>query len=113
MRVLALAIALALPASAIAQTTTDCTTDYFGNVHCTTNSRSTAPVDYVSGLGPLPDAGKAFREGMERGAAMRAQAQSQHVAKMIAAGDCPGAENYALQQGNFDLAKSVRDYCSK
>src|SRR5206468_10911225 len=30
---------------------------------------------------------------------------------LVAAGDCGAAVSYALQAGNFDLAKQVRDYC--
>jgi hypothetical protein len=32
---------------------------------------------------------------------------------MIGAGDCAGAEKYALKVGNLALAQQVRDYCHK
>jgi hypothetical protein len=34
------------------------------------------------------------------------------VGKMLAKGDCAGAEKYALQKGDFDLADRVRARCS-
>lgn len=39
------------------------------------------------------------------------KAQSWEAAKMVSAGDCPGAESYALSVGNLVLAKEVKDYC--
>lgn len=41
------------------------------------------------------------------------EAQAEEAGKMVAAGDCAGAETYALKQGNFALAQQVKDYCSK
>ena len=43
----------------------------------------------------------------------RHQAQSVEVARIVAAGDCRGAERYALEAGNLVLAKQVKDYCTK
>lgn len=40
------------------------------------------------------------------------KAQSWEAAKMAAAGDCAGAEAYALSVGNLVLAKQVKDYCA-
>lgn len=39
------------------------------------------------------------------------KAQSWEAAKIAAAGDCAGAEAYALSVGNIVLAKQVKDYC--
>lgn len=33
------------------------------------------------------------------------------VGKMLANGDCAGAEQYALQKGDLDLADRVKGYC--
>lgn len=33
------------------------------------------------------------------------------AAKLVAAGNCAGAESYALSVGSIGLAKTVRDYC--
>ena len=38
--------------------------------------------------------------------------QGREAGKLVAAGNCPGAESYALSVGNLSLAKTVRDYCS-
>ncbi len=34
------------------------------------------------------------------------------AAKLVAAGNCAGAESYALSVGSIGLAKTVRDYCA-
>jgi hypothetical protein len=38
--------------------------------------------------------------------------QGREAAKLVAAGNCAGAESYALSVGNISLAKTVRDYCA-
>lgn len=35
------------------------------------------------------------------------------VTNMIANGNCVGAEQYALQRGDLDLAQQVKAYCSR
>lgn len=37
--------------------------------------------------------------------------QSWEAAKMVTAGDCAGAEAYAVGVANFVLAKQIKDYC--
>lgn len=41
------------------------------------------------------------------------KAQSLEAAMMVTAGNCEGAQHYALSVGNFVLAKQVKDYCGK
>ncbi|MCL6729959.1 hypothetical protein [Sphingomonas hankyongi] len=41
------------------------------------------------------------------------KAQSLEAAKLVTAGDCAGAQQYALSVGNFVLAQQVKDYCAK
>jgi hypothetical protein len=39
--------------------------------------------------------------------------RAKEAGKMMAAGDCTGAEAYALKAGDLTLAKQVKDYCGK
>lgn len=118
-------IMLGLVASpALGQATTDCTRDYFGNVHCVTNPSSTvspqAPADYGallnSGRAAVPDYDQTQQQELQlrvQQALLEAQEQSRKAGQMIAKGDCSGAEQYALKKGNIELARQVRDYCAK
>lgn len=38
--------------------------------------------------------------------------QGREAAKLVASGNCAGAESYALSEGNLNLAKTVREYCA-
>lgn len=133
-----LILALALTSdSAFAQTqTTDCYRDYWGNYSCRTQQQSG---DHWRVLQtPPPDAGKSFMEGFERGqrqraemerqrlmalergrqeaeirAAEEARASTRKASEMVMAGDCAGAEAYALSIGNLVLATQVKDFCQK
>lgn len=40
------------------------------------------------------------------------RAQSLEAARMVTAGDCRGAQEYALSVGNFVLAQQIKDYCA-
>lgn len=39
--------------------------------------------------------------------------RSKAVGRMLAAGDCSGAERYALSKGDFDLEAEIKDYCGR
>ena len=39
--------------------------------------------------------------------------QSLEAGKLVAAGDCDGAQRFALAVGNFSLAQQVKNYCAK
>jgi hypothetical protein len=43
--------------------------------------------------------------------AEEARQQRIKAGRLVAAGDCAAAESFALQTGNFELAKQVKDYC--
>ena len=38
---------------------------------------------------------------------------SKAAGRMLASGDCSGAERYALSKGDFDLVSEVKDYCGR
>lgn len=131
----------ALSSPALAQQQTNCTTDMWGNVRCTTTGSPTSGgVDY-SPLLNQPTAGDSFMKGYENGQRLRAQREAQqrekaaHDARMdqwaaqgeeaerqrqlsrqagqlVAAGDCAGAEKLALEGGDFALAGAVKSYCT-
>lgn len=135
---------LASGASAQSSTTTDCTRDYGGNVHCTTKP-SGVNWGLLNQQPSQPNAGQSFMNGFEQGQRMRAQIEAQraaqaarraaeqqaandaavaeaaaaadqqtkHAAEMIKGGDCAGAEQFALDAANLELAKQVKDYCAK
>jgi hypothetical protein len=121
---LAIAVLLA-PSCALAQnSTTDCQRDYFGNVHCTTQAQPgvsvAPPLDYgkllQSGENAVPSYADQVRQEQQLRAArgaLDAREQTQRAAQMIGAGDCAGAEKFALKAGNLALAQQVRDYCQK
>jgi hypothetical protein len=150
------ALVLAVPAAAMGQVTnTDCTRDYFGNVHCTSRSGGIQMPDmneanriFMQSLADTQrradeqaqqqralrlqqqqlamqaqQAAEAERRAtmamkVEQAAEQRAQEAAQlaetqrlEAARLVAAGDCAGAQQYALAQGNFELAQQVKDYC--
>lgn len=43
----------------------------------------------------------------------REDRQAKAAGDMVKAGDCQGAQDYALSIGNFVLAQQIKDYCSK
>ena len=118
-------VGLLVSSSALAQTsTTDCQRDYFGNMHCTTQTQpdlnSASPLDYgkllQSGENAVPSYAEQERQQQQLRAArtaLEAREQTQRPAQMIGAGDCAGAEKYALRAGNLALAQQVREYCQK
>lgn len=128
MRLVLAALALTLPTASFAQSATDCTSDAFGNVHCTT--RQQQGLDWGI-LKPQPNAGDNFARGWQQGQRIRAQieaqrdrrqeraeaddaqAQAKEVGALLAKGDCNGAADYALSAGNLPLAQQVKDYCAK
>lgn len=118
---LALFIVALVPSAALGQTvTTNCYTDTVGNTRCTSNGQQPdhSIQDFVNSYREGSQAatnawGDALRSRRERRAAEEAQDQKQTAARMIIAGDCAGAERYALDKGNFALAREVRDYCGR
>lgn len=42
-----------------------------------------------------------------------AQARGIRAGQLVASGDCPGAQKIALDAGDFELAKAVKEYCAK
>jgi hypothetical protein len=113
--------------------TTRCQTDIWGNTNCTTAAAPSIDWGILK-----PQQGDPFMDGFERGrrekeqrerlASERAHSQlleqerkskeaaliaGRTAGKMVADGDCEGAESYALTEGFIELAKSVKDYCSQ
>lgn len=43
----------------------------------------------------------------------REDRQARAAGDMVKAGDCQGAQDYALSIGNFVLAQQIKDYCAK
>ena len=87
-----------------AQFSTHCSPDYIGGFRCTT-----PPPPVV--MQPLPqtpyvstDWGAIFQR-------IRDNRRAKEIGRLLAAGDCAGAERYAAQRGELALAVQVRDYC--
>lgn len=78
---------------------TDCTPTATGGQHCMTMGGG--QTQYVD-----PDWGAAFK-------ARRDRKIRQAVGKLLANGDCAGAEKYALEKGELELAGQVKDYCAR
>lgn len=75
---------LFVPSIAVAQTqTTDCTRDYFGNLHCTTQTNGGINWGLLNQqpTQPQPNAGQSFMNGWEQGQRMRAQIEAQRAAR--------------------------------
>ncbi len=56
---------------------------------------------------------QASEQAMFESTLAEARAQTMEAAKMLNAGDCKGAQTYALSVGNLPLATKVKDYCAK
>jgi hypothetical protein len=85
---------------------THCSPDYLGGMRCTTN---TPPPLVVQ---PLPHSGYVDQDWAGAFKALRDRKRAEAVGKLLAAGDCAGAEQYALRRGGFALVQTVRDYCA-
>jgi hypothetical protein len=86
--------------------TTNCHSDSLGGVHCTTTTPPPLVQSYPQTQTVDQDWGAVFEARRER---KRAEA----IGKMLARGDCAGAQQYALSKGEIALAAQIRDYCSK
>lgn len=118
MRLLLLA-ALAVPAAAVAQTTTtNCRVDsYTGAVNCTSYTPSpprpvVEPMDYGKLLGPLPDSSGMIGAMQDYARREAARERLETASQMVAAGDCAGAQRYALGEGDLALARAIQGYCA-
>jgi hypothetical protein len=118
MRLVIAAALLVLPFAASAQTaSTNCRPDFIGGWNC--QSRATpGPVtanpnafdglirstpDYSAATGAIARAIR-VREVRER---------VDTATRMIANGDCVGAEQFALRAGDLVLAREVKSYCAQ
>lgn len=112
MRFLLLALA-AIPAGAAAQTTTNCTTYIPGQINCTTQGGSPSVVANPNAYGAFINSMPRYTyQGPSIAEAMQ-QDRLKKATKMIANGDCAGAEQYALRKGDLALAQTVKTYCSQ
>lgn len=108
MRAALVGLSLLAASSAAAQTTQTTCNDYFGTLHCTsqTDRAPAAPA-------PRRDA---FRESYDfatRSAdASRQQRLRQRVGRLIADGKCDDARKVALKAGDLDLAERVPQLCN-
>lgn len=67
------------------------------------------PLDY----GAMIKAGQDLVPQYQAPVIDRAAELRRRVGKLIAKGDCPGAEKLALEGGDIGLAAQVRDYCKR
>jgi len=89
--------------------TTNCTPDAVGGANCTTITTpdmSQEPAEADRGHCALCNLISIFQ-----GDAKKRHARA--VGKMLAEGNCVGAEQYALEKGDLDLADKVKDFCDK
>lgn len=105
---------LALIAALAAQSTTTCTTDYFGTVRCTNSAPApSAPLDYGAiirnGMNSVP----VYTPPPPPSEAEQALYTRRKVGRLIAKGQCGKAEKAALEGGDFELAMQVKAYCAK
>lgn len=99
-----LALLLALQIS-----TTNCIGTAYGGMNCTTMTPPPLPpVQYSNDSGTV--LGTALGELITGSGDRHVRSQ---IGKMLAAGNCKGAVQYALQKGRFDLVETVRDYCTR
>jgi TRAP-type uncharacterized transport system substrate-binding protein len=85
--------------------TTTCTTDPMRNQNCIT-----------MGSGQQSDSGSGEALGTALGQLISGTNPNHirsRIGKMLAKGDCAGAEQYALQKGELDLAQQVKNYCAR
>jgi hypothetical protein len=85
--------------------TTTCTADPMGNQNCITMHS-----------GQQSDNGSGEALGTALGQLISGTNPNHirsRISKMLARGDCEGAEQYALQKGQLELAQQVRNYCSR
>lgn len=111
MRYPVLALA-AFSTAAVAQTsTTNCSPDFIGGWRCSTTPAVTPNSDAYGAL--IRSMPRPYIPSPEQMRQTEIQARVAKVSKMIAKGDCAGAEQYALEHGDLPLAQSVRAYCAK
>lgn len=111
-------VAAASAAGAQQQTQTNCRTDQWGNTNCTTTQSPGINWDILKKPPPTytpppMDWGSAIASEQEAKRRKKAESQVAEVSRLLLAGDCAGAERYALTVGNIPLAQQAKDYCAK
>jgi hypothetical protein len=86
---------------------THCHPDYIGGFRCSTNTPPPMTVQ------PLPQTRYADQDWYGAFKARRDRKRAEAVGKLLAKGDCAGAEKYALERGDIDLANQVKAYCNR
>jgi hypothetical protein len=92
---------------ALQLTSTNCIPTGNGTVQCTT--MTTPDMSQDSGKSAGGHCGLCNLISIFDGDAKKRHAKA--VGKMLSKGDCAGAEKYALEKGDLDLADRVREYC--
>ena len=98
---------------ALQVSTTNCHPDYLGGMRCTTNTPVQMPPLSQTPIQTDNDSGTVL--GTAVGELLTGTGDrhvKSRIGKMLAKGDCAGAEKYALQKGRFDLLGVVREYCA-
>ena len=93
---------------ALQLTSTNCVPDVMGGAHCTT--LSTPDVSQTTPSSEGNHCSLCNLISIFEGDANKRHARA--VGKMLAKGDCSGAEKYALEKGDLDLADRVKAYCT-
>jgi hypothetical protein len=92
---------------------TNCIPDYTGGMMCTTLS---TPQMHVPDMSQEPARSSSGCGLCNLISILDGSAKKRHekaVGKMLAKGDCEGAERYALQKGELDLAEQAKAYCAE
>lgn len=87
---------------------THCHPDYIGGFRCSTNTPP--PLVMPPRAEPVQTVDTDWSAIFEKAAKNR---HKKAVGKMLAKGDCAGAEKYALERGDIDLANQVKAYCNR
>jgi len=97
---------------AVQISSTSCIPDYSGGAMCTT--MSSPPMPDMSQEAPAPHARRSGAGGnyiLDLFDVTGAKHHRKVVGQMLAKGDCAGAEKYALEKGELDLADRVQARC--
>lgn len=108
--ILGTVIAMSGASVAHAQSSTNCITMGSGTMHCDTMDMSPPPATQPSyntdAQGQPHSSAAAQMSNMIH--AIRERSTNSKVGKMVTAGDCQAALEYALTKGRFDLANEVK-----
>ena len=97
-------IVLLMPSTVVAQHSRDCRHDRSRNNYCATDAQ------LRTDRNPIPNYAAQLRAAQ---AAFESAVQTKRAARLVADGDCTGAEKYALKSDNLGLAQQVREYCHR